>query len=123
MEYSVVYASPDPDFFLPPVRSDRVFKLGSTVPVKFQLTDANDAYISTAVAAIALQQYSGEEPLGDPVDAASTSASDTGSLFRYESADNQYIYNLNTKSLSKGTWQIRVSLDDGTIKTVFIGLK
>lgn len=121
--YQIVYAFPDPDFFLPPVRSDRVFKLGSTVPVKFQLADANGAYVSTAAATIALQQYSGEEPLGDPLVAASTSGADTGNIFRYESIDNQYIFNLSTNSFSKGTWQIRVSLDDGTIKTVFIGLK
>ena len=121
--YRIVYVSPDPDFFLPPVRSGRVFKLGSTVPVKFQLTDANGIYVSTAVATLALQQYSGEEPVGEPVDAASTSGADTGSLFRYESTDSQYIYNLSTESLSKGTWEIRVSLDDGTVKTVMVGFK
>ncbi|MEN8261931.1 MAG: PxKF domain-containing protein [Nitrospirota bacterium] len=123
VEYSVVYASPNPDFFLPPVRSDRVFKLGSTVPVKFQLTDANGAYISTAAATIALQKYSGEEPFGEPLDAASTSGADTGSLFRYDSIASQYIYNLSTEALSRGIWQIRVTLDDGSIKTVMVGFK
>jgi hypothetical protein len=121
--YSVVYSSPNPDFFLPPVENNRVFKLGSTVPVKFQLTDANGAYISTAVAKLVLQKYSGSEPSGDPVEATSTSGADSGNIFRYDSTENQYIYNLNTGSLSTGTWQIRVVLDDGTTKTVFIGLK
>ena len=80
-----------------------MFKLGSTVPVKFQLTDANGAYISTAAATIALQKYSGEEPVGDPLDATSTSGADTGSLFRYDGTASQYIYNLSTEALSKGT--------------------
>ncbi len=120
---SVVYLSPNPDFFLPPVKNNKVFKLGSTIPVKFQLTDAYGAYISDAVATISLQQYSASEPVEDPVDATSTSGADSGNFFRYDSDDDQYIYNLSTKSLSTGTWLIIVELDDGTTRTVFIGLK
>jgi hypothetical protein len=44
-------------------------------------------------------------------------------LFRYDSTSNQYIFNLGTKSLSRGTWQIKVVLDDGTTKTVLISLR
>ena len=111
--------------FLPPIQADgsKIFKLGSTIPVKFQLTDTNGSSIATATATMALQRYSDDEPVGDPIEVTSTSSADTGNMFRYSSGDSQYIYNLNTKGLSSGTWQIRVSLDDGTVKTTFISLK
>lgn len=110
--------------FLQPVSLDKPFKLGSTIPVKFQLTDSSGAYITTAKATISLQKYSNDTPYGDAIDALSTTGADAGNLFRYDSIENQYIFNLNTKNLSLGTWQIRVVLDDGTeAKTSFISLK
>lgn len=109
--------------FLEPVSLGKPFKLGSTIPVKFQLTDANGNYISTAVASLTIQRYSDSEPVGDPIEVTSTSGADTGNTFRYSSTDNQYIYNLNTKGLTQGVWQIRAALDDETVKTAFISLK
>jgi hypothetical protein len=61
--------------------------------------------------------------LGDEMEAISTAAATTGNLFRYDSTSNQYIFNLATKPLSKGTWQIRIELDDGTNKYVNISLR
>ena len=98
-----------------------VFKLGSTVPVKFPLTDANGAPVSTAIARLTLQMFSGGAPLGTPVDATPPGNADVGDLFRYDGS--QYIYNLSTKPLSVGTWQLQVHLDDGTVHTVLIGVK
>jgi len=118
--YSVVYTFGG---FLAPVSIDRPFKLGSTIPVKFQLTDASGTYISTATATITVQHFSADQPAGDPIDATSTSGADTGNTFRYSAVDNQYIYNLSTVNLAEGTWQIRATLDDGTVKTAFVSLK
>jgi hypothetical protein len=42
---------------------------------------------------------------------------------RFEYDGNDYHYNLSTKPLSAGTWQIHVHLDDGSVQTVVIGLK
>lgn len=109
--------------FLAPLNLGKPFKLGSTIPVKFQLTDAAGKYISSATATISLQKYSGEEPVGDPIDAISTNGADSGNNFRYSSTDNLYIFNLDTKGLSVGTWQIRVTLDDGTVQSGSISLK
>ncbi len=66
---------------------------------------------------------SGDGVVGSEIEANSTSAATTGNLFRYDSTGDQYIFNLGTKSLSTGTWQIRIELDDGTSKYVTIGLK
>lgn len=109
--------------YLTPLSLAKPFRLGSTIPVKFQLADANGYFISSATAALTIQQFSGSEPAGDPVEVTSTSSADTGNYFRYSSADDQYIYNLNTRGLSIGTWQIQATLDDGTVKTAFLQLK
>jgi hypothetical protein len=56
-------------------------------------------------------------------EAESSSAADTGTLFRY-SGEDQYIFNLGTKDLSVGTWQLGVDLHDGVgIRTTPIGLR
>jgi hypothetical protein len=98
-----------------------IYKLGSVVPVRFQLTDVNGSLISAAVANLKVQQYSGGTPAGQAVDATPPGAADAGGLFRYDGT--QYVYNLSTKSLSVGIWQLQVQLNDGTVHTVSIGLK
>jgi hypothetical protein len=109
--------------FLPPVPGDGsgVFKLGSTVPVKFQITDANGVSVPTAVAQLTVQMLAGGAPVGTPIDATPPGSADVGNRFRYDGS--QYIYNLSTKPLSAGAWQVQVHLDDGTVHTVVIGLK
>lgn len=109
--------------FLAPVSLGKPFKLGSTIPVKFQLTDANGNVVPSAVATTTIQKFSGTEPVGDPIETISTSSADVGNTFRYSSLENQYIYNLNTRPLSQGLWQIRVALDDGTVREAFLALK
>ena len=109
--------------FLPPIPGDGsgVFKLGSTVPVKFQITDANGVSVPTAVAQLTVQMLSGGAPVGTPIDATPPGSADVGNRFRYDGS--QYIYNLSTKPLSAGAWQVQVHLDDGTVHSVVIGLK
>ena len=108
--------------FLPPINNDgsSIFKLKSTIPVKFQYKDADGNYIPDAIARIFVYKISGSV-VGDEVEPVSTSAATTGNLFRY--ADNQYIFNLATKDLSTGTWLIKVLLDDGTSRYVIISLR
>lgn len=105
--------------FLPPINNDgsSIFKLGSTVPVKFELKDANGNYVSDAIAKIWVKRM----PSGAEEEAVSTSAATTDNLFRY--AGDKYIFNLATKGLEIGTWQIRVELDDGASWTVLISLR
>ena len=87
---------------LQPINADgsSIFKLKSTIPVKFQLTDYNGNFVTTAVATIKVAKVS-NGIAGDELEAISTSAATTGNLFRL--ADSQYIFNLATKSLSTGT--------------------
>lgn len=109
---------------LPPVSLDgrSLFKLGSTIPVKFQLTDANGNFVTTAIAKLFVAQFS-NNTLGDELVALSTSAASSGNQFRCDLTGNQYIFNLSTKPLSAGGWQMLISLDDGTSYTALFSLR
>ena len=107
--------------FLSPLGGNRTtFHLGSVIPVKFDLYDANGVAISTAIARLSLQQLNGSDPVGDPIDATPTSGADSGNQFRY--SGGHYMYNLSTKPFTAGTWRIQATLDDGTVQTIEIGL-
>ena len=108
---------------LQPVNADgsSIFKLGSTVPVKFQLTGAS-AGITDLAARLYLQR-TGSAATGSVVEAISTSNATTGNLFRYDATSGQYVFNLSTKTLSTGTYQLRIDLGDGVTRVVNISVK
>lgn len=120
VSYSVVYSFGG---FLAPVSLGKPFKSGSTVPVKFRLANTGGVGIASATATISLQKFSGDTPVEDSIEVLFAGGANTGNLFRYDPADNQYIFNLDTKGLPAGTWQIIVALNDQTVKTVFITIK
>ena len=109
---------------LQPINQDdsSVFKQGSTIPVKFWLKNANNAFVSTAEAKITYTKLN-NNPTGNEIEAVSTSAATTGNLFRYDSSSNQYIFNLSTKGLSVGDYRLTITLNDGTSYSVKISLK
>jgi hypothetical protein len=117
---SVVYAWSG---VLQPVNADgsSVFKLGSTVPVAFQLTGAS-ACVTTLAATLSYSKLSPDPP-GPVNKAGSTSAATTGNLFRYDPKSGQYIFNWGTKGLTSGKYQLQINLGDGVIHTVTVGLK
>ncbi|CAI9401733.1 PxKF domain-containing protein [Aestuariimicrobium sp. T2.26MG-19.2B] len=102
------------------------FKLGSTIPVKFQLT-CNGSPISTAVAKLYVSNADLNPDAGID-EAISTSAATSGNLFRF--SDSQYIFNLSTKAgytnpgsstataFTAGSWKLTVALDDGTTRSI-----
>ena len=55
--------------------------------------------------------------------AVSTSAATSDKTFRYDSTSNEYIYNLDTKSLIAGTIQLTIDLGDGSTNVVQIELR
>jgi Bacterial Ig-like domain/HYR domain len=109
--------------FLQPINldGDSIFKLGSTVPVKFQLT-GDSAGITNAVANLRIAKVS-NNVLGDELEAVTSTPASTGSLFRYDATSGQYIYNWGTKGYTAGTYQLRIDLGDGVTRTVLISLK
>jgi hypothetical protein len=108
---------------LSPLNADgsSVYKIGSTVPVKFQLT-GTAASIGNLPAKLYYAKVGNSLP-GTEVEALSTSAADTGNQFRYDATAKQYIFNLSTKGFSEGTYQLRIDLGDGIPHTVTITSK
>jgi uncharacterized delta-60 repeat protein len=88
--------------FLAPLNSTLALALGRTVPIKFQLTDYNGAFISSlsAVQSLVVSGPSGTITL-------------SGSL-RYDPTSNQYVVNWQTKGLLAGNYSITLTLIDGT---------
>ncbi len=111
--------------FLPPIPQDgnRLFDLGSTLPVRFQITDAVGAPVPNAEASISARKVSRDIPSGESIDLSPSGKIDEGEIFRYDPFTNQYLYNLSTEPLSSGTWRIDVTLDDGSSHSAFFSLK
>lgn len=78
--------------------------------------------MGTATARLYLARIINGSP-GSEVEATYSGKAKDGNIFRYDRKDNQYIYNLSTKDLASGTWQLRIALDDGTSKCITINLK
>jgi len=98
--------------FLSPLVTKGTFKAGTTIPVKFQLTDYYGNYVSTTVAKISV----------DGKDASSSGNSNYLNYFVYDLTASRYIFNLSTKGMVKGTHTIAVTLDDGTVHTIDINI-
>jgi hypothetical protein len=96
------------------------FKIGSTIPVKFQIFLADGTTpVSTVVATISYLK------IDNSVDASVNEevvmgGADAGNSFRYDPVAQQYIFNLSTKTWTAGTWQLKATLDDGSTITALV---
>lgn len=101
-----------------------VFKAGSTVPVKFQIRNTAGDVVQSIATPLWLAPQKGSAmsaPIDEPVYSIAASA---GTSYRWDATSGQYIYNWSTKGLSPGFWyRIFAKLDDGTIRSVTVGLK
>lgn len=101
-----------------------IFKAGSTVPVKFSLFDADGNIIEATVTPQWLSPTKGMALVGGVDEPVSYESATSGNLFKYDPESKQYIYNWKTKGLASGYWyHVFVRLDDGSIRTVKVGLK
>ncbi|HEX3094828.1 MAG TPA: PxKF domain-containing protein, partial [Candidatus Angelobacter sp.] len=107
--------------FFSPVSTNKTFKLGSTVPLKWTLQNAQQGFISSFSSITAVQvapdpscSAGGE---GVPFDAGS--AGNSGLQFQ----DNTFQFNWKTTGLAPGCYAAMVSLDDSTRQTVFVTLR
>jgi hypothetical protein len=101
-----------------------VFKQGSTVPAKFRVCDANGVSIGTAgvVAKFALVQKLSLANNEVVDEAVISTTPDTA--FRWSATDQQWIFNLATKTLKAGTTYVyQVTLNDGSTIDFRFGLK
>jgi beta propeller repeat protein len=110
---------------LQPVNADgsSVFKQGSTVPVKFRVCDANGNSIGSAGVVTdfrLVQTIAGT--VTDVNEAVTSTTPDTS--FRWDSSAQQWVFNVSTKSSSRGTTYVyRITLNDGSTIDFRFGLR
>ena len=99
------------------------FKLGSTVPVKFQLKDATGKVVQAGNAQwITPQKGSSTSQAVD--ETVYTESAMTGTLYKWDATSQQYHYNWSTKGSSSGFYyKIGVKLDDGQTYYTYISLR
>jgi hypothetical protein len=103
--------------FLPPLSTGISFGLKRTIPIKFQLSDANGSAITSLSAVTSLQVAPVVNGVaGTPF----TPASSDGKGLQY--TGGQYSFNWQTKGLAAGSYQIQLTLADGTLYTKTIQL-
>ncbi|MET4637106.1 PxKF domain-containing protein [Mycetocola sp. 2940] len=102
--------------------STSVFKAGSTVPVKFQLKNAAGASVSSTVAPTWLTPVKGSAMTAAVDESVYAVSADSGSVFRFDAASAQYIYNWKTGT-GGNYWRVGVKLDDSQTYYVNIGLR
>jgi hypothetical protein len=90
-----------------------LFKYGSTIPVKVEVTDCNGSHPSNLVLKLTTTVTGGTTPPGED-EVASTSAADSGNKMRF--SNPIYIFNLASKSVttdSSSSARLFVSLMSG----------
>jgi hypothetical protein len=103
----------------------RAFKLKSTVPVKMTLS-CGGVPVTNGVHTIQVIKFSSATTSDPPTDATPTDAATPGNQFRLtEPGTGEWHFNLDTRAtnMTKGIWQVKVTLADSSVHTAFIELK
>jgi hypothetical protein len=104
--------------FRPPLAENMAFALNRTIPIKWQLTDVDGSLITSLSAVTSLQvapvlSGGGLGTPFNPTSSGNTALRNDGS---------QYIFNWQTKGLTSGTYEILLTLADGTVKMKVVQL-
>jgi hypothetical protein len=109
--------------FQPPVDNPPMVNTGNagrTYPIKFQLKDQTGAYIKL-LSAVVSTTYRAATSCAGTGDALETSTTATSQL-TFDTATNTYQYNWKTPS-TKGCYEFRLALVDGSVRTAIFNLK
>jgi uncharacterized repeat protein (TIGR03803 family) len=105
--------------FLAPLNKNMSFNLGKTIPIKFQLSDASGNLI-TSLSAVSSLQIQALDSNGNPVGAPFNPNPAGNCSLRNDGS--QYIFNWQSKGLTAGSYEIVLTLADGTVKTSVLQL-
>ena len=110
---------------LQPIDQDgsSVFKQGSTVPAKFRVCDARGVSIGAPGVVASFRLASTSAGVAGPIDEGVVSTT-PDTAFRWSATDQQWIFNINTKSLvANRTYNYEISLNDGSKIAFRFGLR
>ena len=128
--FSIMYASSgmclsEPGHaVLQPINADgsSVFKQGSTVPAKFRVCDANGNSVGTSGVVASFKLVRTTASAGALDESVVSTTPDTD--FRWSATDQQWIFNMGSKSLKANTtYYYDITLKDGTHILFNFGLK
>lgn len=103
-----------PSSILQPVNDTRLgqaesqFKLGSTIPIKITVASCGEVPVSTLAPTVSVSKAATSLTITS-VETVSTATPTTGTAMRYDASGAQYIYNLSTKNLTEGRFQITIT--------------
>jgi hypothetical protein len=101
-----------------------IFKGGSTIPVKFQLTDASGAPVQAGTAGVWVTPVKGSATTSAVDESVYSDTGTAGGSYRWDATSQQYIYNWSTKGVTAGYYyRLGVTLDDGQTYDVTVGLR
>jgi len=111
---------------LPPINADGsgVYKQGRTLPAQFRVCDVNGVSIGTpgVVTSFFLTEIITGTYTTNVEDVVDTNVPDTA--FRWDSTNQQWIFNITTKNLSAGsTYVYTITINDGTMINFQYGLR
>lgn len=111
--YSVVYDSTQ---ILQPINSNgsSAFKLNSTIPVKIKLVNGS-AGVSNANITISVTKLGSSTTPDVEVEDPFNQTPHSGNTLRYDSTNDQYIFNLATKPLGTGNYRVNLNLGGGKV--------
>ena len=98
------------------------FKQGRTIPIKISLKDVNGKSVTNAVVKLFISEIV-DGVVGTESEAVTSTNGASGNTFKYDKKGHQYIFNLGTKLLSPGLYQLRFDLGDTTTNTVIIKIR
>jgi hypothetical protein len=99
------------------------FKAGSTVPVKYQVKKADGTVVQGAAGSW-ITPVKGAVTFAGVTEDGTGIAADSGSQFRWDGTERQWIYNWGTaKTDANKQLTIGVKLDDGQVYSTVIGLR
>lgn len=106
--YAMTFQVPAADSYAicPQFDQERSHRVRSTVPLRVQLCDEAGQNLSSADVALTATGLVKVDGSASSVLAEDAGSSNPDSNFRYDESSGQYVFNLSTKNLSAGTWQL-----------------
>lgn len=102
----------------------RSYKLGSVVPIKLQVLNAQGRNISSSSLVVHATGALQKDNTAASLTVESPGAANPDNDFRYDATLSGYLYNLSTKNLSVGTWELQFKVgSDPTIYRIAFDLR